>query len=222
MSGGYDARLVVLSVLVATLASYTAFDVVSRVGTRQSWRAYGWLLAGALALGTGVWATHFVAMIAFELPVDLGYDLATIVSAWVIAVLASAIALNASTRVGHPLRRVLAGGATLTLGITSMHYAGMHAMHVEPGIEYDSVLIIASVAVSFLASVIAVYSVSFMREPRVRGGFARKIVASLMLALSISTVHYVGMAAARFVQGTAHSRRSRPVQYPDIPPRRSR
>lgn len=203
MSGGYDARLVVLSVLVATLASYTAFDVVSRMGARRSWRAYGWLLAGSLALGTGVWASHFVAMIAFELPVDLGYDLATIVSAWVIAVLASAIALNASTRVGHPLRRVLAGGATLTLGITSMHYAGMHAMHVEPGIEYDSVLIIASVAVSFVASVIAVYSVSFVREPRVRGGFARKIVASLMLALSISTVHYVGMAAARFVQGSA-------------------
>ena len=203
MSGGYDARLVVLSVLVATLASYTAFDVVSRVGTRQSWRAYGWLLAGALALGTGVWATHFVAMIAFELPVDLTYDLRTIVSAWVIAVVASAVALNASTRLGQPLRRGLAGGVTLTLGITSMHYTGMHAMHVEPGIEYDAVLVLASVAVSFGASVIAIYSASFVREPRGRGGFLRKIVAALMLAVSISTVHYVGMAASRFAAGSA-------------------
>ncbi len=203
MFGEYDARLVALSTLVATLASYTAFDVVSRMGARESWRAYGWLLAGALALGTGIWATHFVAMIGFDLPVNMIYDLRIVVLSWAIAVSASGVALNASTRAGKPAHRLLLGSAALTFGIASMHYTGMHAMHVEPGIEYDPILILVSVVASFAGSLAALRIAVFLRQPRSRGGFGRKIAASLVLATSIAAIHYIGMAAASFSVGSA-------------------
>ncbi|WP_353180688.1 EAL domain-containing protein [Salinisphaera sp. T5B8] len=203
MFGEYHAPLVALSLLVATLASFTAFDVVSRMGARESWRAYGWLLAGALALGTGVWATHFVAMIAFELPVSISYDLPLILCSWAIAVLTSGVALNASTRAGSPRRRVVVGALALTVGIASMHYTGMEAMHVQPRSEYHFDIIAVSIAASFVACLVALWMASFLRRPRARGGFARKIGASLILAGGIAAVHYIGMAATRFSVGSA-------------------
>lgn len=75
MTGEYDVRLVILSILVAVFASYTALDLAGRLVSAYERKAYGWLVGGALAMGTGIWSMHFVAMLAFSLPIRLGYDI---------------------------------------------------------------------------------------------------------------------------------------------------
>jgi NO-binding membrane sensor protein with MHYT domain len=73
--GTYSPSLVVISLCVAMLASYTALDMVGRIATAHG-RSIGWWTAGgAFAMGIGVWSMHFIGMLAFELPIALGYDL---------------------------------------------------------------------------------------------------------------------------------------------------
>ena len=72
--GSYIPSLVVLSVFVAILASYTAFDLAGRISSAQGPAVYVWIVGGAFAMGVGTWSTHFIGMLAFVLPIDLGYD----------------------------------------------------------------------------------------------------------------------------------------------------
>ena len=67
--GSYDYRLVVLSVLIAILASYTALDLAGRVTASWGWPRLAWLISGATSMGIGIWSMHYIGMLAFGLPV---------------------------------------------------------------------------------------------------------------------------------------------------------
>ena len=51
---GYNLHLVVLSVLIAILASYTALDLAGRVNAAQGRAQIGWLVSGATIMGIGI------------------------------------------------------------------------------------------------------------------------------------------------------------------------
>jgi len=70
----YNFLLVGASLFVAILASYTALDMAGRITTAQGRAARWWLAGGASAMGIGIWSMHFIGMLAFSLPIPLGYD----------------------------------------------------------------------------------------------------------------------------------------------------
>ncbi|MDF5939191.1 MHYT domain-containing protein [Pseudomonas aeruginosa] len=88
----YSPSLVALAFLVACLAGYTALDMVERVGNSLS-HPHRWQWVGAFCLGSGIWATHFVAMLAFHAPIALRYDLPITGLSLLIAVAASYLAM---------------------------------------------------------------------------------------------------------------------------------
>ncbi|HEV8645578.1 MAG TPA: MHYT domain-containing protein [Burkholderiales bacterium] len=95
MVGTHDRWLVVLSVVVAIVASYVALDVASRVeASHERQAARYWPAGGALSLGTGIWSMHFIGMLAFHLPIPISYDVPIALLSLSIAVLVSAFALN--------------------------------------------------------------------------------------------------------------------------------
>ncbi len=74
LNGTYQPMLVVLSMGVATWASFVALNVASRIWSSTGWPRIGWILAAATAMGGGIWSMHFIAMLAFSLPVPVGYS----------------------------------------------------------------------------------------------------------------------------------------------------
>jgi NO-binding membrane sensor protein with MHYT domain len=72
--GSYSPTLVIISLFVAILASYTALDLTERIATAKGRAVHLWTAGGAFAMGVGVWSMHFIGMLAFRLPIDLGYD----------------------------------------------------------------------------------------------------------------------------------------------------
>jgi CheY-like chemotaxis protein len=74
MVGAYDARVVALSLVIAVLASYVALDLGERVTAARWWARLLWLTGGATAMGLGIWAMHYSAMLAFHLPVPMWWD----------------------------------------------------------------------------------------------------------------------------------------------------
>src|ERR1044072_1368041 len=84
--GHFQTSLVVVSVLVAILASYTALNLAGRVTTSQGTAAWWWLGGGAFAMGIGIWSMHFIGMLAFRLPIPIGYDVGITLFSFLIAV----------------------------------------------------------------------------------------------------------------------------------------
>ncbi len=197
----YVPGLVAVSILVAMLAAYVAIDMARRLvrgGTRASrW----WLWGGGVAVGSGFWTTHFIAMLALRLPVPLGYDPRLTFASWLAAVAASVVALWATM---HPRLRaahVAVGALGAGGGIAGMHYLGMAAMRMRPGIDYAPGLVALSVLVAILVAGVGVYAAHAVCTTQ-RHGRVRQVVAALVFGACVVGVHYVAMAAARFPVGS--------------------
>ncbi len=195
--GYYEAPLVLLSVLVAILASYTALRLAERV--RNSHVTAGrWVAGGAFAMGTGIWGMHFVGMLAFRLPMPLGYDLGITLLSWLLPIPVSAIALWQLGQARLSPAQLARCGILLGLGINAMHYVGMAAMRMDPSIVYAPWLVAASVAIAIAAATAALWIGFRLRasaSPRV---LLYRCSAAVVMGFAIVGMHYTGMAAANF------------------------
>ncbi|WP_321801927.1 histidine kinase [Burkholderia sp. BCC1988] len=199
MHGTYNLLLVLLSLVIATLASYTALDLAAFISLLDDPRLKrAWLAGGAAAMGTGIWSMHFVGMLALSLPIPLGYALPDTGASLAIAVLVSYFALNVVTRARLSRRHLLAGGALMGAGIVGMHYTGMAAMRMAPGIRYEPALFAASIGVAVIASTAALWMAQTLRAQQARHATAQRIGAALIMGIAITGMHYTAMAAAHF------------------------
>src|SRR5580692_1874638 len=98
MAGSYNHLLVVVSALIATMASYAALDLAGRVTSARGVARTLWLSGGATAMGIGIWAMHCVGMLTLRLPVPVEYDCPTVLLSLLAAILASAVALFVVSR----------------------------------------------------------------------------------------------------------------------------
>ncbi|AMD46421.1 hypothetical protein BTL50_07300 [Bordetella holmesii] len=159
------------------------------------------MIGGACAMGLGIWSMHFVGMLAFSLPISLGYDLALTGLSLVIAICSSAFALWVVTRSSLPRLRLVGAALLMGCGIAAMHYVGMEAMRMYPAIEYSPGLFFLSVVVAIVASGAALWITHNLRLTR-PGAPAYRVFAAVVMGLAIVGMHYTGMAAARFSENS--------------------
>ncbi|WP_137163723.1 putative bifunctional diguanylate cyclase/phosphodiesterase [Pseudomonas asiatica] len=201
LTGSYSSSLVLISLCVAILASYTALDLTGRIATAKGRAACLWMGGGALAMGIGVWSMHFIGMLAFSLPIDLGYDLALTAFSLLIAVLSSGFALWLVSQPSLPWQQLAFGALIMGTGIACMHYTGMAALRMLPGIAYDPTLFGASLLIAVAASAAALW-IAF--RLRAHTPYVRQIrgLAAVVMGFAIVGMHYTGMAAANFPEGS--------------------
>jgi len=198
----YDSWVVVASILIAFLASYVALDLVQRIRANRARAAAMWWLGGSVAMGTGIWSMHFVGMLAFTLPIALGYTGAMTLMSWVAAVAVSALGLGITAKGEVTTARVAGGAVAMGAGICAMHYTGMAAIDIAPGIHWDLGLVAASAGIAVGASAAALLIFFWLRGNTTRRGTSYKLLAAAVMGAAISGMHYTGMAAANFAYGS--------------------
>lgn len=137
MTGTHNPGFVILSLIIATLASYAALDLAGRVRSAEGSTRYGWLAGGASVMGLGIWSMHFVAMLAFSLPVPIAYDLPQMLLSVAVAIGAflAALWLAFSFRSDTSARgRALKSLSAVVMGvaIAGMHYTAMAGVGFVP------------------------------------------------------------------------------------------
>src|SRR5438552_7579280 len=197
MSGLYDYRLVALSVVIAICAAYAALDLAARTTAASGRLRIGWLSGGAIAMRLGIWSMHYVGMLAFTLPVPVLYDWPTVLLSFLAAVFASAVALFVVSRTQMGWLRALIGSAIMGGGIATMHYTGMAAMRLPAMCSYDPWLFTLSVVLAIVISLVALWLAFRLREED-KSEFRWKVAGALVMGSAIPSMHYTGMAAARF------------------------
>ena len=201
MSSTYDLRLVVLSFIIAVIASYTALALAGRVRSADGKMRVNWLLGGAIAMGTGIWSMHFIAMLAFNLPRPVTYDVLTTLVSLLDAILASSVALLLVSRPSVSPLRLLSSSVLMGLAIASMHYIGMAGMQVDHGtLHYNLLIVVMSVEIAIYASFGALWLAFRLRDETVAILNWRKLGSALFMGVAISGMHYTGMAAASFFE----------------------
>ncbi|NJC34247.1 NO-binding membrane sensor protein with MHYT domain [Sphingomonas jejuensis] len=195
LHGVHDHYLVVLSIVVATIASFTALSLAERVRDSRERARRLWLAAAAMALGGGIWSMHFVAMLAFSMPgMPIRYDLAPTLGSLAIAIGFTGGGLSLINWSRPSLKRTLAAGLLIGAGITGMHYLGMAAMQMGAALSYDPAWVALSIIIALGAATAAVWLAT--REQQV----GRRAAAAAVMGVAIAGMHYTGMAAATFTQ----------------------
>ena len=198
----HDPLIVGQSIAIAIFSSYVAVDLVARAFLAGRELARAWWIAGSMALGTGIWAMHFVGMLSLTLPIVLGYAPLLTALSWLEAVGTSMLVLRLAASEDPGRTRLALGAVTMGAGICSMHYTGMAALDMSPAIAWGPSLVATSLVVSVAGSGAALLILRRVgREPRGRGA-AERLSAALIMGLTISAMHYTGMAAAAFPAGS--------------------
>ncbi|WP_152555772.1 EAL domain-containing protein [Ferriphaselus sp. R-1] len=203
MQGNYDIWLVLLSIGIAVMASYVGLDMASRTNAaRRVGQRRFWLAGGTLSMGCGVWAMHFIGMLAFNLPVPIAYDIPMTLLSLLVANAVSGLALFMASRKSLGLGSLILTGTVMGLGIAAMHYLGMQAMRVSPPIRHDPGLFSLSIVIAVLASIAALWLTFSLRGDHSPAPIWKKAGSAVLMGAAIVGMHYVGMAGAIFAPDT--------------------
>jgi PAS domain S-box-containing protein len=202
LTGSYDYGEVARSILIAIAASYAALDLAGRLTAARGRARAAWLAGGAIAMGIGIWEMHFKGVLAFQLPLPVVYHWPTVLAAFTVAVLASAVALYLVSRPTMGPLEVCYGSLIMGSGIAALHYLNMAAMRLAAESRFDLRIVFLSVALAIIFSLVALTLAFGLRE-ETRGTSWRKIASAIVMGAAISVMHYTGMASASFIASPA-------------------
>jgi len=201
LRGTYDYGLVALSVVLAISASYAALDLTGRVSSSQKRVRAIWLTAGATAMGLGIWAMHYVGMLALTMPMPVYYHLPTVMLSLVAAIAASGVALRIASRPHMTVVHKITGSVVMGSGIAAMHYIGMAAMRCSATTVYDFRIVALSIVLAIVISLVALLLAFRLKDEQ--GITRRKILSALVMGSAIPLMHYTAMWAAAFHSSAA-------------------
>ncbi len=185
----YDMVFVVISVLIAIGAALVSFSLSARTARAdfKNERVF-WSFASSCFLGLGIWAMHFVGMLAYRLPLEVSYDPVLTVLSIVPAILGSLIVIAY-----HPKnhKRLWLNSILMGSAIASMHYTGMMAMRIEAAIVYNGWLFLLSIALAIALSGIALHIHQSVMNRQFN--ITQQILPAVAMGCAISGMHYTGM-----------------------------
>lgn len=186
----HDLRMLLAAACICMFACITARAMVLRGAASQDTKTrISWLLGAGAVSGAGVWATHFVAMLAYEISLPMRFDLGLTVLSVVMAMIVSAAGFALSfSRAGGA-----AGGAVVGLAVLTMHYTGMAALRLPAEAIWNQQLIAASILIGVSVGGLAGH---FAALPSSR---LNNVITVTLRVLAILGVHFTAMAAVTFV-----------------------
>lgn len=196
----HDPVLVLIAFLVACAAGFATLDMVERIGHVEkaaARRLWCWMGTGCLA--GGIWAMHFIGMLAFNAPIQVHYQLPVTLVSLAIAMLASSLAMYALSRPKLNVRQYMQASICIGLGIATMHYVGMTALHSEAVPYYNPFIFSLSIVVAIGAALTALVLANHLRNGSGLFHQVMKFSASLILGAGIVSMHFTGMAALDLV-----------------------
>jgi PAS domain S-box-containing protein len=192
----HNWSLVAVAAGVCLPASFATFHLYSKVPSSPVWRRWIWLGMTGLVAGSGIWTTHFVAMLAFKTGLPTGYMALGTMGSLLVAIagvtLGFAVGSAAPERTQSGLTSVL-GGLIVGVGITLMHYAGMSGFRTAGVLQWDTRYVAGSVLIGAICAAAALY----VARPGAR--LWRQAMGGGLLSLGIIGMHFTGMSAVTIV-----------------------
>ncbi|WP_125255582.1 MHYT domain-containing protein [Brevundimonas fluminis] len=189
MHAHHGVVFVLLSYAVAAFAAWTALDLFGRVRERDGGARIRWLAVAALAMGGGVWAMHFIAMLGFDPGAPVSYEPGLTALSFILAVIGTGAAFFAAARPGLGRLRLPLSAAAMGGAIAAMHYVGMAAMRTTATVGWKPPLVVLSAVIAVAASFAALWASK--RETSA----VWRLGAAAALGLAVVGMHYAGMAA---------------------------
>lgn len=199
VTSSFQLSYVFISFVISVLGSFVALTAARRIRERNgSISLFNAGAAGIALGGVGVWAMHFIGMLALKLDVASSYSMVETIISLLAAVVATSAALAFVAKAPDHLPRLLGAGFLLGLGVVVMHYLGMFGMRIGGFIRWDYGIVALSAVIAIVAATAALWLAFNTATLRLRGA------AAVLMGIAVCSMHYTGMTAAEFVCTTAN------------------
>jgi methyl-accepting chemotaxis protein len=184
----HDWRLVIIAAIVCAIASIVTIQLLHRAFVAKAKKRVAWIVTAGVVAGCGIWTTHFIAMLAYDPKVPVGYDitytLVSLIAAALVSAIGFAIAVYWQKLPGPAIAGAVVGG-----GISIMHYLGLSALQVPGEVHWAPDLVAASIVFGCVFGAAAVTMATLRRD--LKGALG----ASALLVLAIVTMHFTGVSS---------------------------
>jgi NO-binding membrane sensor protein with MHYT domain len=190
VQGSFNYFLVALSYIISVCGAFTALVLASESVKVDRTQRFPWVAWSAVIMGgMGIWAMHFVGMMAYDMNMPVSYDIMLTTLSMAVGIAATGIGFAIVGLGSRSLGAILLAGVFMGSGVAAMHYMGMAAMHMSATISYNMPLVYASVAIGISASSVALWMAFFLTARW------QMVVAAMVAGVAVCGMHYTGMAA---------------------------
>jgi signal transduction histidine kinase len=197
------------------MGGYCTIELAERVTRSRSRTRLYWWIGGSIAMAIGTWSMHYVAMLAFCLPIPVQYDWPTAFLSYLASLFATLLGLFVVSRRKMDSVRALCASIFMGGGIVALHYLAMDSMRLKAMCHYSPPLVSLSVIVAIGFSLLSLWLMFLFRETSV-GHIGGKFGSALLLGAAISAMHYTGMAATSFTVSDVLPNLSHAVPVPAL------
>jgi diguanylate cyclase (GGDEF)-like protein len=191
----HDLRLVVTAGVICFLACFTAVNMLWRSSAHRGVAQTGWLAGAAFVFGTGVWTTHFIAMLAYRSDLLMGYSALETVSSLVIPCIGAWAMFWVSSHGSSGLAQRCLSGMLLGAAVGAMHFAGAFGMRFRGTVVFDPMDVGAAIAIGMLLCAAAMTAGGRLEDT------LHRMTATVLLAGGIVSLHFTGMSAISVIPG---------------------
>jgi PAS domain S-box-containing protein len=193
----YHIPLVFFSLIIAAVASYTFLNLAAHLQTRTGYMRTILLLGGASTSGIGIWSMHFIAMLAFHLPIPIQCNFSLLLTSMIVPIISSFIVLLTLSQKKLSFRSICLASIFMGTGISSMHYIGMASLEIAAKIHYSLYSIPLSTLIAIFHSFIAFFIFFRFKEDFQRFTIW-KMISALFIGIAVCGMHYFAMAGTTF------------------------
>jgi methyl-accepting chemotaxis protein len=192
LGGEHDLRLVVVAGIVCFLASLTAVSLFGRARAASRRARAIWILGAGAATGCGIWATHFIAMLAYDPGISIAYNIGLTALSLLVAIAITGVGLAVAVYSAPPHGPAI-GGGIVGAGVAGMHYLGMWALELPGRVTWSLDLVVTSIILGMLLGIAALTVATRKNDLR------STLLAALLLTLAIVSHHFTAMGAVEIV-----------------------
>ncbi|MGE6486927.1 MHYT domain-containing protein [Paenisporosarcina sp. NPDC076898] len=194
--GNYNILLVLLSFIVILFTSFSVFDIAARMTRVSNRKRILWLIVGSLTMGAG--ALHFIGMLAFMMPATIHYNIMILSISLAVTLFSSFVTLLIVSQDQVNRANFVFGCFILATSFIGLQYIGMGAIHANATFTYHPFSILVSVLLAFISSIIFYKTIYDTRIKEFHLSIHTKAVRGILMALSISAMHYIAMYGTKF------------------------
>lgn len=184
----HNPWLVLLAALICVAGSWVAFNLIQRARSRDGLQKSGWIFMAAVAGGSSIWCTHFVAMLAYHPQAPISFEPILTLGSLLVAIAGCGAGVTLALWSRNKQFPVI-GGSVLGAGVAAMHYVGMAAYHVDGLVIWDVTYVAASLVFAVALAAPALHML--LNEPTRHGHH----VGLALFVAAIVGLHFTGMAA---------------------------
>jgi diguanylate cyclase (GGDEF)-like protein/PAS domain S-box-containing protein len=183
----HDWRLIVVAAVICLIGSFTTMLLFQRVQECERAHRYRWMATAAVTCGTGIWATHFIAMLAYDSGFPISYAPYATALSIIVAIATAGVASIVAHGRGNAASFAI-GGAVLGLGVAAMHFTGMAAIEAPARLSYDVPVTVSAVLAGTIFASLALLAFHAFR------GIRRFTIATALFVLAICSLHFTSMS----------------------------